>query len=153
MIRSSFPEPRISGSLVAALPIAAPLRPVVDPTLPAVEILAPSSSRSTSATVLPPIESWVGRITAAAAITVLDAAEESRDGRSLCPATKNQIGEVYWRLYRVRQLLYPVWDFDLIAREQGLAALRAADVSPGLAKIAIDAVMDTLHKLIREILN
>jgi hypothetical protein len=73
---------------------------------------------------------------------------------SLCPATKNQIGEVYWRLYRVRQLLISgPWDFDSIARIQGTAALLAADVSPRLAKIAVDAVMKTLHALIRDSLN
>src|SRR5262249_7356833 len=119
---------------------------------PTVEVLAPSSSRSTAVTVLTPIESWVGRITAAAALTVLEALDEYQD-RGLSPAIKKKIGEVYWRLYRVRELLYPVWDFDHIAREQGLAALRAADVSPGLAKIAVDAVMEPLHKLIRENLN
>ena len=99
-----------------------------------------------------PLERWVGRVTAAAAGTILEALDEYQD-RGLTPAIKKQTGEVFWRLYRVHQLLFPFWDFDAIAREQGLAALRAADVSPGLAKIAIDATLEILHKLIRDNLN
>src|SRR5262249_43892845 len=109
-------------------------------------------SRSTATPILNPIERWVGRVTAAAASAILEAMEEFQD-RGVSPATKNQIKERFWQLYRIRQLLIPVWDFDAIAREQGVAALRAADVSPGLAKIAVDAVMETLHKVIRDNLN
>jgi len=124
----------------------------VDHPAPAVTALASGQSSSASTTIIPPLERWVGRVTAAAALTVLEALDEYQD-RGLSPAIKTQIGAVYWRLYQARQLLVPHWDFDSIARIQGTAALRAADVSPGLAKIAIDAVMETLHKTIRDTLN
>jgi len=115
--------------------------------------LAPEQSKSTASTVpIPLIERWVGRVTAAAAGAVLEAMEEFKD-RGVSPATKDQIKEHFWRLYLVRQLLFPVWDFDAIAREQGAAVLRAADVSPGLTKITIDATLETLHKMIRDALN
>jgi len=117
-----------------------------------VTALAPEPSRSTATTILPPLERWVGRVTAAAAGAILESMEEFQD-RGVSPATKEQIKEHFWRLYLVRQLLFPVWDFDQIAREQGTAALRAADVSSGLAKIAVDATLETLHKVIRDNLN
>jgi len=124
----------------------------VDPTTTNVSPLASQQSRSTVTTILPPVERWVGRITAAAASAILAALEEFQD-RGVSPATKDQIKECFWRLYQVRQLLVPIWDFDSIARIQGTAALRAADVSPGMAKIVIDTVLEVLHKTIRDNLN
>ena len=49
--------------------------------------------------------------------------------------------------------MVPAWDFDAIAQEQGAAALRAADVAPATAQIAIDEVLRVLHAVIREALN
>ena len=56
--------------------------------------LAPSSSTATA--ILTPIERWVGRVTAAAAATILEALDEYQD-RGLIPATKDQIKEHFWR--------------------------------------------------------
>jgi hypothetical protein len=94
--------------------------------------LAPEPSRST-VTTIPALERWVGRVTAAAAAAILEALSEFQD-RGVSPATKDQIKERFWCLYRVRQLLVPVVDFDFLAREQGERVLRAADVSPRLAR-------------------
>jgi hypothetical protein len=116
-------------------------------TIPALE-----PSRSAATTISTPIERWVGRVTAVAAGTILEALGEYQD-RGLTPAIKKQTGEVFWQLYRIRQLLVPIWDFDQIARTEGIAMLQAADVAPGLAKIAIDATLETLHKTIRDNLN
>jgi hypothetical protein len=124
----------------------------VDPAPTNVSPLALEPSRSTFTTTLPPLERWVGRVTAAAAATVLEATEEYGD-RGVSPATKDQIKGHFWRLYCVRQLLVPFFDFDSIAREQGERILRAADVSPRLARIVIDATMETLHKTVRDTLN
>jgi len=116
---------------------------------------APEQSRSTSATPAKPvpwIERHVGEVTAAAASTVLEALAEHLNG-GLIPKTKEQIGESIWQLYRIRCVMVPTWDFDAIAREQGTAALRAADVAPATAQIAIDEVLRVLHAVIREALN
>ena len=123
--------------------------PILAPT-----VLAPEQSQSTSTatTILTPIESLVGRITAAAACTILEATDEFGD-RGLSPATKDQIKERFWTLYRVRQLLVPTWDFDQIARGQGVAALRAADVAPALAEIAVEETLRVLQLTIRDTLN
>ena len=111
-----------------------------------------STATSTAKPVVPWLEHHVGEMTAAAASTVLEALAEYKD-RGLTPATRNQTGEVFWELYRLRQLLVPTWDFDAICREQGTAALRAADVAPATAQIAIDEVIRVLHAVIRETVN
>ena len=109
--------------------------------------------RPTTTTVpVPWMERHIGDLAAAAAATILEALEEYQSGglSGLSPATKKQIGETIWEMYWRRQYLVPFWDFDSIARERGLAALRAADVAPALAKIAIDAALEVLHGVVFE---
>jgi hypothetical protein len=121
--------------------------------IPTIPLLAPEQSRSTATTIpTPPIERLVGRATAAAAGTILEALAEYQD-RGLSPAIKNQTGDAFWQLYRLRQLLVPMWDFDVIAREHGVTLLRAADIAPAIAEIAVDEVLSILHKVIRDNLN
>jgi hypothetical protein len=127
----------------------------LDPTITNVTPLAPSTQRSTSAPTAKSgsfIEQHIGAVTATAAATILEALAEHRD-RGLSPAIKTQTGELFWQLYRLRQFLVPTWDFDVIARERGTAALCAADVAPAIAQIAVDEVLRVLHAVIRDNLN
>ena len=101
---------------------------------------------------IPWIEKHVGAMTAAAAGTILEALAEHQNG-GLIQKTREQIGESIWQLYRIRCVMVPSWDFDAIAREQGTAALRAADISPRTAQIAIDEVLRVLRAVIRETVN
>jgi hypothetical protein len=118
-------------------------------------VVAPERSRSpatSTAKLTPWIEHHVGECVAAAASVILQALDEHRDG-GLIPRTKEQIGDSVWQVYRLRQFLVPTWDFDVIAREQGVAALRTADVAPAIAQIAVEEVIRVLHAVIRETLN
>jgi hypothetical protein len=91
-------------------------------------------------------------VTAAAAGAILEALAEHQSG-GLIPKTKEQVGDSIWQLYRIRCVMVPTWDFDAIAREQGAAALRTADIAPAIAQIAIDEVLRVLHAVIRETVN
>ena len=124
----------------------------MDPILAPIAVVSEEQPRSTATKPVPPIERYVGKMTAAAAGTILEALAEYKD-RGVTPATRNQTGEVFFELYRLRQLLVPTWDFDAICREQGTAALRAADVAPAIAQIAIDEVLRVLHAVIRATVN
>jgi hypothetical protein len=130
----------------------------VDNPAPAVNLVAPqeqsqSRSRSTAtAKPIPWIERHVGEITAAAAGTILEALAEHQNG-GLIQKTREQIGDSIWQLYRIRCVMVPTWNFDAICREQGGVALRAVDVAPATAQIAIDEVLRVLHAVIRETVN
>ena len=123
----------------------------MDPT-PTITALAPAPSTA-KATSKPAsfIENYVGELAAAAAI-LLEALGEFRD-RGLTPRTKMAAGDLIAQLYRLRAFLVPTWDFDAIARAHGIAALRAADVSPATAEAAVDEVLTILGKLIHDNLN
>jgi len=122
---------------------------------PAVNSVAPERSTATATAAVKPIpwiEKHVGSCVADAALTILQALDEHKDGR-LIPKTREQIGEAIWMLFRLHRTMVPLWDFDAIAREQGTAALRAADVAPAIAQIAIDEVLRVLHAVIRATVN
>jgi hypothetical protein len=62
-------------------------------------------------------------------------------------------GERIAELHKLRKFLMPIWDFDAIAREQGVVALRACDVSLAVAECAVAETLDILAKVTRDNLN
>ena len=57
-------------------------------------------------------------------------------------------------LYQLRQfLIVDLPNFDSIAREHGVAVLRAADVSPATAGVLVNEVLDLVAKVTRVALN
>jgi hypothetical protein len=121
----------------------------VEPT-PAITTPAPSPSKADSA---PTLECRVGALVAVAGIAIAEALDERRHG-ALSPRTKQQGGDLICELVRLRQfLIVDLPNFDSIAREHGVAMLRAADVSPATASVLVDEVLDLMHKVTRIALN
>jgi hypothetical protein len=88
-----------------------------------------------------------------AGIAIAEALEERRHG-ALSPRTRQRGGDLICELVRLRQfLIVDVPSFDAIAREHGVAMLRAADVSPATASVLVDEVLDLMHKVTRIALN
>src|SRR5262249_50738634 len=69
------------------------------------------------------------------------------------PRTKMAAGDLIARLSRRRGFLSPTGYFDATAGAHGIAALRAADVTPATAEAAVDEVLTILGKLIHDNLN
>ena len=118
---------------------------------PATGIHAPSKTTAT-AKAAPWIERYIGQQVAGAAACLLLALEEYRDG-GLSPRTKAQSGELIFEIFRLQQYTAGTLDFDAIARTQGIAALRADDITLATAEIAVDEVLKILAKVIRDQLN
>jgi hypothetical protein len=73
--------------------------------------------------------------------------------RGLSPRTKENVGELFVQLFKWRQFAIPDWDFERIAREQGVAILRAADIPLATAEAAVDEILIILGKVVRDNLN
>ena len=129
--------------------------PILAPTA-----LAPSTSTSTTATSPSKPASWLehhlGQTVAAAASTIAEALGEFQDG-GLTSRTKGRGGELIFELFRLRQFLIANFpDFDRLARERGIEALRAAtdgEIRPEIADELITAVLDILGKVTKAELN
>jgi hypothetical protein len=85
-------------------------------------------------------------------MVLLEALDERQCGR-LSVSTRTRGGDQLATLLALRGFMIPTWDFDVIAREHGGAALRAADISPSTADILVDEVLILLHKIAREVCN
>jgi hypothetical protein len=113
--------------------------------------LAPS--RSTASAPTNTIEHYVGQRVAAAGLAILEALSE-RQGGGLTPRTRQRGGDAIAALYGLRNFLivdFP--NFDSLAREHGVAMLRAAGVSPIHADVLADEVLILLAKVVRTALN
>jgi hypothetical protein len=112
--------------------------------------LAPAASK---ADITPTLEHRIGALVAIASIAIAEALEEHRHG-ALTPRTKTRGGDLICELVRLRQfLIVDLPNFDSIAREHGVAMLRAADVSPATADVLVNEVLAVLHKVVRTALN
>jgi hypothetical protein len=70
--------------------------------------------------------------------------------------TKMAGGDAIFQLFRLRQMMVGTWDFDRIAREQGVTALRTAcdgEIRPEIADMLVDSVIEILRKVTRDQLN
>ena len=120
---------------------------MLHPTPAADTTLAPSSARAETQ------GSRIGALVATAAAAIAEALEERRHG-ALSPRTKQRGGDLICELVRLRQfLIVDLPDFDRVAREHGVAMLRAADVSLAHATVLVDEVLDLMHKVNRIALN
>jgi hypothetical protein len=125
---------------------------------PEVSSVAPSSSTSTATETAKPgsfLEKHVGEIVAAAAGVLAEAVQEYKD-RGLTPKTKGQGGELIWQLYRLRASMIGIWDFDSVARQRGIEALRAAtdgELTPRTVDLLVDEVLTILRKVVADNLN
>ena len=102
------------------------------------------------------LERAVGEAVAVAAAAIGEALGEFQDA-GLTPRTRNQGGEAIAYLFKLKLFLaadFP--DFAAVAREQGVAALRAAtdgEVAPGTCALLIDSVLDILAQVVAAELN
>jgi len=113
--------------------------------------LAPS--RSTASAPANTIERHIGALVAAAGLVIVEALAERAAG-GLTSATRTRGGDLICELYGLRRFLIADFpNFDALAREHGLAALRSADVSPAAAAELVSAVLDVLAKIVRTTLN
>src|SRR5262249_54561831 len=119
---------------------------VVEPT-PAITVTpAPASSK---ADITPTLEHRIGALVATPGIAIPEALDEHRH-RARSPRTKPRGGDLICELVRLRQFLIAgVPNFDSVAREHGVAMLRAADVSLATASVLVDEVLDLMHKVTR----
>jgi hypothetical protein len=117
---------------------------------PATPILAPASSTATAPANT--IERYVGELVAAAGMAIAEALAERADG-GLTPRTKQRGGDAIAQLFVLRQFMIADWPFDDIAREHGVAMLRAADVSPATANVLVDEVLAIVAKVVRASVN
>src|SRR5262245_9459507 len=117
---------------------------------PVATALAPAPSK---ADITPTLEHRIGALVATASIAIAEALEERRHG-ALSPRTRQRGGDLICELVRLRQfLIADLPDFDRVAREHGVAMLRAADVSLATAGVLVDEVLDLMHKVTRIALN
>jgi hypothetical protein len=111
---------------------------------------APAASK---ADIAPTLEGRIGALVATAGIALAEALDEHRHG-ALSPRTKMRGGDLICELVRLRQFLIAgLPNFDRVAREHGVAMLRAADVSLATASVLVDEVLDLMHKVTRIALN
>ena len=102
------------------------------------------------------LERIVGEAVAVAAAAIGEALGEYQDA-GLTPRTRNQGGEAIVHLFRLKLFLaadFP--DFDAVAKEQGVAALRAAtdgEVSPTTCALLIDSTLEILARVVAAELN
>jgi hypothetical protein len=117
-------------------------------------IVTPAPVRSTNKTPASTssLEPLVGQLVAAAGITIVEALGEYRDG-GLTPRTKGRGGDLIAQLVGLYHFAIVDLDFDNVARVHGMAALRAADVSPSTADRLVDEVLRLLHKVVQTTLN
>jgi len=81
------------------------------------------------------------------------ALREFQEG-ALTPRTKGQGGEFIAQLFRLRQyMIVDFPNFDSIARERGVEALRACDVPPATASALVSEVLAILAKVVRDQLS
>jgi hypothetical protein len=122
----------------------------VNPTPATAVTPAPASSK---AAITPTLEHRIGALVATAGIAIAEALEEYRHG-ALSSRTRQRGGDLVCELVRLRQFLIAgLPNFDRVAREHGVAMLRAADVSPATADVLVDEVLDLMHKVTRIALN
>ena len=90
---------------------------------------------------------------AAAAGAIAQALREFQNG-GLTTGTKMRGGDLIAQLYGLRQfLIVDLPNFDAIAREHGVAMLRAADVSPATADVLVNEVLAIVAKVVRASVN
>jgi hypothetical protein len=110
------------------------------------------STNKTPASTGSSLEPLIGRLVAAAGITIVEALGEYRDG-GLTPRTKGRGGDLIAQLVGLYQFAIADLDFDSIARVHGTAALRSADVNPVTADRLVSEVLALLHKVVQTTLN
>ena len=118
---------------------------------PVIPVLAPSSAKATSkpASVF---EHYIGLQTAGAAAVLLETMAEYAD-RGVTPATKDRVGTLLAELCWLQQCSAGYLDFDVVARERGVAVLRANDILLATAEWAVTQVLDIVRKVVRDQLN
>lgn len=125
--------------------------------MPAVDVLVPSPPTAVT-TFNPPnfLERIVGEAVAVAASSLAKALGEFTDG-GLTPATRGQGADSIVQLFRLKLFLagdFPDW--DAVAREQGVTALRAAtdgEVSPVTCDLLVESVLEILGRVVKSELN
>src|SRR5262245_42041084 len=111
---------------------------------------APSTAK---ADITSTLEHRIGVLVATAGIAIAEALEEHRHD-ALSPRTRQRGGDLICELVRLRLfLITDLPNFDRVAREHGVAMLRAADVSLATADVLVDEVLDLMHKVTRIALN
>jgi hypothetical protein len=120
---------------------------------PSATTVAASALAASKADIAPTLEGRIGALVAAAGIALAEALDEQQLG-ALSLRTKMRSGDLICELVRLRQFLLADFpDFDCVAREHGVALLRAADASPATANVLVDEVLDLVHKVTRIALN
>jgi hypothetical protein len=122
---------------------------------PAPIVTTHALARSTTKTIpasTSSLEPLIGRLVAAAGITIVEALGEYRDG-GLTPATKTRGGDLIAQLVGLYQFAIADFDFDSVAQVHGTAALRSADVNPVTADRLVNEVLALLHKVVQTTLN
>jgi hypothetical protein len=120
---------------------------------PSATTVAASALAASKADIAPTLEGRIGALVAAAGIALAEALDEQQLG-ALSLRTKMRSGDLICELVRLRQFLIASFpDFDRVAREHGVALLRAADASPATANVLVDEVLDLVHKVTRITLN
>jgi hypothetical protein len=119
---------------------------------PAIIPFAPAPSTNKTPASTGSLEPLVGRLVAAAGITIVEALGEYRDG-GLTPRTKGRGGDLIAQLVGLYQFAVGDFDFDSVARVHGMAALCAADVNPVTADRLVTEVLNLMHKIVRTTLN
>jgi len=113
--------------------------------------LAPS--RSTASAPANTIERHIGALVAAAGLVIVEALAERAAG-GLTSATRTRGGDLICELYGLRRFLIADFpNFDALAREHGLAALRSADISPATADVLVDEILILLRQIARAAVN
>jgi hypothetical protein len=113
---------------------------------------APSSS---AAEIEPTLEACVGGLVAAAAVAIAEGLGELERGR-LSARTRAKGGDLIAKIFKLRLCMLGSWDFDRIAVEYGVHALRVTcddDISDATIAELVGSVMDILRSLTRAALN
>jgi hypothetical protein len=115
-------------------------------------IVTPHAPASSTAEPSPTIERHVGELVAAAAGAIAEGLRERQTG-GLTAATKRHGGDLICELYQLRQYMVGYWDFDVIAREYGKAALCGTGVDAKTIDLLVDEVLAILGKVVRAAAN
>ena len=112
-------------------------------------VVTPHASTRTQSSKVSSLERYIGLQVAGAAAAVALALGEFEDG-GLTSETKMAGADLIAELFRVRQFSLGYWDFDKIAREQGVTALREAnEMTLATAEKLVDATLNVLAKVTR----
>jgi len=121
------------------------------PNLPAVEILAPSSSIQVKSN--NKLESHIGVVTAAAAAALGAALQQKFKNGAVDAQTRLLGGETIAELLKLYFLTASSLDFFRVARERGIEVLVESDLSSSAVEFFVDEVLKILAAATRDRLN